>query len=211
MNELSTVTKPTMSSLEIAKLTDKRHDNVLADIRRILEEAEISPTGFLGVYKDQQLIDRPCFYLPERETHLIISGYSVPHRLKIIDRWQELESTIKVPTIHDPRTLALIETLTRFDAIEHEQKSQALKIEAIEARQEAIINGSDYFAVTAYANLHKVKMPDSLASTIGKDASKPCRANGISMGSVNHPKWGSVYTYPEYVLELSFAKFNMSK
>jgi hypothetical protein len=36
----------TMSSLEIAKLTDKQHRNVLADIRKTLEEAGINAAEF---------------------------------------------------------------------------------------------------------------------------------------------------------------------
>lgn len=64
----------------------------MADIRRILLEAEINPAEFLAVYKDQQLIDRPCYNLPRRECDLVISGYSVKYRLAIIDRWHELES-----------------------------------------------------------------------------------------------------------------------
>jgi len=34
---------------------------------RILEAVGIDSTKFLAVYKDQQLIDRPCFNLPRRE------------------------------------------------------------------------------------------------------------------------------------------------
>jgi len=85
----------TMSSLEIAELTGKRHDNVLADIRKILAEVEIDSTVFSGVYKDQQLIDRRCFNLPRRECDLVIAGYSAKYRLIIIDRWLELEALAK--------------------------------------------------------------------------------------------------------------------
>ncbi len=81
----------TMNSLEVAKLTGKRHDHVLADIRKMLDELGIQPTPFSGVYKDQQLIDRPCYNLPKRETLILVSGYSIELRSRIIDRWQELE------------------------------------------------------------------------------------------------------------------------
>lgn len=93
MNNLKVMSDvQTMSSREIAELTGKRHGHVLGDIRRILNEVGITLTQFEGVYKDQQLIERPCFNLPYRETNLIIAGYSAKHRLAIIDRWQELEN-----------------------------------------------------------------------------------------------------------------------
>ena len=41
----------TMSSLEIAALTGKRHDNVMADIRNMLEELGLATPEFSGVYK----------------------------------------------------------------------------------------------------------------------------------------------------------------
>ena len=82
----------TMSSNDIADLTGKEHKNVLADIRKMLSELGVSPTDFSAVYKDQQLISRPCFNLPKRETLILVSGYSIEMRAKIIDRWQELES-----------------------------------------------------------------------------------------------------------------------
>lgn len=40
----------TMSSIEIAKLTTKLHKNVLADIKRILEEVDIQPAKFAARY-----------------------------------------------------------------------------------------------------------------------------------------------------------------
>jgi len=92
MNEISKITSATMSSLEISMLTCKDHKHVLGDIRRILDEVGISSAPFEAVYKDQQLIGRPCFKLPRRECDLIIAGYSAKYRLAIIDRWHELEA-----------------------------------------------------------------------------------------------------------------------
>ena len=39
----------TMSSLEISKLTGKRHDHVMTDIRNMLEELELATPQFSGV------------------------------------------------------------------------------------------------------------------------------------------------------------------
>jgi phage regulator Rha-like protein len=82
----------TMSSLEIAELTGKRHDNVLSDIQRILGEAEIDALKFKGVYRGGNGESRPCYHLPRFECDLVISGYSVPYRKAIIKRWHELEA-----------------------------------------------------------------------------------------------------------------------
>ena len=82
----------TMSSLEIAELTGKRHDNVLADIRKMLKELDLVIPDFSGVYKNQQLINTPCFHLPKRECLILVSGYNIRMQAAIIRRWQELEN-----------------------------------------------------------------------------------------------------------------------
>lgn len=43
----------TMSSLEIAELTGKRHDSVMRDIRNMLGELESDLHSFEEIYKDQ--------------------------------------------------------------------------------------------------------------------------------------------------------------
>ncbi|RCL02194.1 MAG: putative phage-encoded protein [Candidatus Tokpelaia sp. JSC189] len=82
----------TMSSREIADLMDKQHKNVMADIRNMLKELgnglRIQPVE----YTDKKGQKRPEYLLPKRETLVLISGYDVKLRARIIDRWQELET-----------------------------------------------------------------------------------------------------------------------
>lgn len=93
----------TMSSREIAKLCNKRHDNVLADIRNMLNELELNAPDFLGTYKTSQGNEYECFNLPKRETLILVSGYRLELRAKIIDRWQELEQQTPRLTTPDER------------------------------------------------------------------------------------------------------------
>lgn len=85
----------TMSSLEIAELTGKDHKNVMADIRKMLAElgkaaADFSATAFIdGPNNSKRKIK--IFNLPKRETLILVSGYSIAMRARIIDRWQDLE------------------------------------------------------------------------------------------------------------------------
>ena len=74
----------------LAELTGKRHDNVLKDIRKILDDLEIDVLKFEAVYLGGNGQERPCFNLPRLECDLVVSGYSAKYRLAIIDRWQEL-------------------------------------------------------------------------------------------------------------------------
>ncbi len=59
---------------------------VMRDIEKMLKELGISPTEFSGGYTDQQGKPRPCFSLPPREVKILITGYDVVRRAKVIDR-----------------------------------------------------------------------------------------------------------------------------
>lgn len=91
MSAISTQTVQTMSSREIAELTGKQHKDVLYDIRKMLESLGLSTADFSAVYKAENGQSYEQFVLPKRETLILVSGYSVEMRAKIIDRWQELE------------------------------------------------------------------------------------------------------------------------
>lgn len=82
----------TMSSLDIAAITEKEHAHVMRDIRNVLDEAGIGLSKFGSSYRNAQNKEQPCYQLPRRECDLVISGYSVTYRLAIIDRWRELEN-----------------------------------------------------------------------------------------------------------------------
>ena len=89
----------TMSSLEIAELTGKRHDHVMVDIVKMLKDLEIHAPDFSGTYKTARGNEYKCYNLPKRETLILVSGYSVAMRARIIDRWQELEEKQTPPTM----------------------------------------------------------------------------------------------------------------
>jgi phage regulator Rha-like protein len=91
---INTASTLTMSSREIAKITGKRHDHVLADIRKMIGSLGLTPPEFSGNLPDRYGRSQFVFNLPKRETLILISGYSVELRARIIDRWMELEAQV---------------------------------------------------------------------------------------------------------------------
>jgi anti-repressor protein len=92
-------TAATMSSLTIAEITGKRHNDVIRDICNVLEQAEIEAAQFCAPFKMPSGQMATVYELPRRECDLVISGYSVKYRLAIIDRWHDLEAkqAFKIP------------------------------------------------------------------------------------------------------------------
>jgi len=99
----------TMSSVEIAGITGKRHDHVMADIRNMIKDLNLSSPDLSGEYKDDKNRTYQCFNLPKREALILVSGYSVTMRAKIIDRWQALEA-LQAPRFQVPASLFKIPT-----------------------------------------------------------------------------------------------------
>ena len=84
----------TMSSLEIAELTGKRHDNVMVDIVKMFKDLgdEGGLLNFQDTYTHPQNGQKyKCYNLPKEETICLIAGYNAQVRMRIIKRWQELE------------------------------------------------------------------------------------------------------------------------
>ena len=82
----------TMTSREIAELTNKEHKNVLADIRTMLDDLGLTSADFSADLPDAYGRPQPAFRLPKRECLILVSGYSTAMRARIIDRWEALET-----------------------------------------------------------------------------------------------------------------------
>lgn len=129
MNQLIAMNaEMTMSSREIADLTGKDHDNVRRDIKNMAASLSLS----FEEKSEQSNVGRPCkiFLLNKRETLILVSGYSVSMRARIIDRWQELEEHTN-PKVPQTYAAALLEA-GRL-AMELEQSQQQLAIAAPKA------------------------------------------------------------------------------
>lgn len=122
-----------MSSREIAELTGKQHKDVLRDIRSMLDGLCTERSFALSEYQDATGRSLPCYRLPKRETLILVSGYSVELRARIIDRWQELEA--HGPAV--PQTFAAALRLAadqqeQIAQLAHENQQQADKIDVLE-------------------------------------------------------------------------------
>lgn len=127
MNLAGTGKVETMDSREIAELTGKEHRNVYRDIEATLGKLPGGVLSFEHTYVNPQNGQTyRHFLLPYRETMILISGYSVELRARVIDRWMELEHEKALAV---PKTLPEALRL----AADIEEKRAALEVKLIEA------------------------------------------------------------------------------
>lgn len=121
----------TMSSREIADLVEARHNDVVATIERLFSKNLLRSSR---KSRREATGGRPIevYDLIERDTHLVVAGYSDEHRARVIDRWQELEAKV-APSA--PADLSKLEILQM--ALESE-KARVLLTVQVEAQAKKI-------------------------------------------------------------------------
>lgn len=134
MNALTN--KPvTMSSREIAELTGKRHPDVKRDILSMLEALEKDASSFAHIYLDAMNRSQTEYHLPRREVEILLTGYSIPLRAKVIDRLHELEEQAKGAAFRVPQSLPEALRL----AAELAEKNEQLALENKEMAPKAVV------------------------------------------------------------------------
>lgn len=119
----------TMSSREIAELTQKEHRHVVRDIETMFEQLEINAEGYAHFWTHPQNGQTYReFKLTEDLTLTLISGYNIKLRKRIIDRWQELENQ-QSPRL--PQTLP--EALRLAADLAEQNQQQAVQIASMES------------------------------------------------------------------------------
>jgi len=194
-------TTVTMSSREIAELTGKRHDHVIRDCRVLIEQLSADP--ILGwhckstTYMDSQGKERDMYVLDKDTTITLISGYDAILRMKIIKRWQELETpnakSLSPGEFLVQQAQMLLEIERNQQRLEAEQKQQNLRLQSIEARIDA---STGYTTVKSFCKMHTIPCPLRLAKVYGKDLSAMCREQNLIIGRVSDEVYGQVNSYP---------------
>lgn len=157
----------TMSSKEIADMTGKRHDHVLADIRNMFEQLQIDSTEFSGQYKDSTGRTLPCFNLNKDLSICLVSGYNVQLRMAIIKRWNELEAQAQqqfaLPTTFSQALLLAAQLEEQKEQLALQVAQQQQVIEVIQPKADVydiISNSNNTYTIRDAAKLLKVRPKD---------------------------------------------------
>lgn len=95
----------TMSSRELSKLTEKRHDNTLKLISSMIDGGVLKNTT-LSKYTNEQNGQTYQEYLcDKRDSLIVVARLSPEFTAAIVDRWQELEAKHQAPQFNIPQTL----------------------------------------------------------------------------------------------------------
>lgn len=203
-----------MSTREVANMSGKKHSHVIRDASKVIDQIIDDPN-----------LDDPCFYMDFdargyiTEIHMdrnltlcLVSGYSVPLRMAIIKRWDELEQKSAQPQITTPQDyLSALKALVVSEeqkqlAIQERDHAIATKAE-IGSRREATAMGRLSAKVKEVESL-KVQLDKSLDFASIKSVEiatgrkfgwhqlkKWSKANSSEIKTIPDPNFGEVKTY----------------
>ena len=108
-----------MTSLEIAEVTSKPHNDVMKAIRKMEPAwAKIAQGNFsLGSYKDANGQMRPCYMLTKVECLYIATKFNDEARAKLVLRWEFLERKQQLAKQQQPALLSPKKILALADDI----------------------------------------------------------------------------------------------
>ena len=120
-----------MTSREIAALTNKEHKHVKRDIEVMLEQLDLDKSNFGRIYLDSLNRQQTEYALDRELTEVLVTGYSPKLRLAVIRRLKELEQQVAkpvLPTTYLEALKALISSEEQKQVIQHQLEAAAPKI-----------------------------------------------------------------------------------
>lgn len=146
----------TMTSREIAEVTDKQHQHVKRDIERMFSELNEDASIFGRIYTDSMNRTQTEYVLDKEHTECLVTGYSAILRMRVIKRLHELEEKARLPTDY----LSALKALTA-EVEERQKLEQTLAIAAPKAEfVDNYVQASGLMGFREAAKLLKVKEND---------------------------------------------------
>lgn len=155
---INTQAGATMTSLEIATVTGKRHAHVIRDIRAMLDElAEDEPV--MGHHEKLDARGYTAEFRLNRElTEILITGYSVPLRAKVIRRLHELEAGQKssVPNSFAEALRLAADQQEKIQTLQIANQHSSMKIDVLEQLLAAGVTAPEFCRRLNGVNTQKV-------------------------------------------------------
>lgn len=198
-------TKLTMSSVEIAERTGKRHRDVMRSIRT-MESAWLKITGrkfALSEYKDKTGRRLPMYILDHYECMYIATKFNDEARAKLVLRWAELEeearataensaAPLPAPTPIEEQLLALIEEYGKaLKAID--KRLKAVEFTGKTRKAKDVDSDFDLVTIISYCFHKDIRLSPNQRSILAYVCATACNNDNIHYQQGTHgnkyPVW----------------------
>lgn len=173
-----------MTSREIAELTGKEHRNVLRDIRVLQEQLGELFGGYAQNWAHPQNGQTYEEFILDKDTCLtLVLGYDAVARMKVVKRWQALETGKAQPAMAqnearqqidkpDPQAFAVVQSAW-VDAVERKIASKREAMQFLRDASAVMIHGVDVLQRAAKASKPAKALPAPTQATLTNGESVP--------------------------------------
>lgn len=156
----------TMTTLEIAELTNRRHDTVMRECDTNLSKVI---KGGLHLFEETYIHPQnkqtyKYYRLPKREVLILVSGYSIELRTAIIDRLEYLEKQLaeqnkpKLPMTYEEALEDLLNKVRENKKLEAQNKELVIEIETNKPKVECydrVMDTKGLLSIEEFAKIYK--------------------------------------------------------
>ena len=210
------------TSLSVANVFNKRHSDILAQIREFPTDDFTERNFPLSEYTDSTGRKLPCYNLTRDGFSLLVMGFTgqKAYRWKIefIKAFNLMEAEltrIKAAEQNSQPPLTQIEILQSSVAILAQQEKRVSLLEdktgdlykeqlKVKHNINRLLNNDNYMTLIAFMNLHSINQKGYHLPSLGKKAKKLSQEQGAFMGAVIDPRYGRINTYSTEILKQIF-------
>lgn len=152
MNALALVSgsAATMSSKEMADLTEKRHDSVKRTIETLASKGTISQPQIVDGDKSANGVVEKLYLIGKRDSYVIVAQLSPEFTARLVDRWQELEAGA-TPALNLRQPAQMLAVAMQLAEIVQEQQAKLTAQEPKVKFADAVGESSDLQPVSGVA------------------------------------------------------------
>ena len=206
------------TSLSVANVFNKRHSDILAQIREFPTDDFTERNFPLSEYTDSTGRKLPCYNLTRDGFSLLVMGFTgqkaYKWKIEFIKAFNLMEAELtRLKSQRPPLTqieilqssiAILAQQEKRVSLLEH--KTDDLYKEQLKAKHNInrLLNNDNYMTLIAFMNLHSINQKGYHLPSLGKKAKKLSQEQGAFMGAVIDPRYGRINTYSTEILKQIF-------
>lgn len=204
------------NSLLVAQKFNKNHFHVLRSIRQLISTdpkiGDNSNQNWCQLFASTSYVDESgkanqMFIMNRDGFSLLVMGFTgkdaLNFKLEFIEAFNKMEKHLK----ESAKSLTPAEMFLQNAQlmVEHDRRIATVesKLYVLEAKT---TTRPDFFTIVGFGTLRRIKVGLTLASSLGRKATKICNERGIQTDKIPDPRFGEVKMYPASVLEEVFSE-----
>ena len=206
MHEISNIftKEKTISSLEVAEMVEKKHYNLIRDIKGYVDELTELKIEFSDFFRESTYKDSTGRTLPRYDitkkgcefiAHKLTGIKGTKFTALYINRFHDMEEQLK------PKSSAEMLLMYAQQFYEQEQRLQSVEHNIKKLEAKITTHDENYYTIAGYASLRGIKVDVNRANMYGRKASKLSKEYEYDVTKTQDPRFGTVNMYHVDILK----------